>query len=177
MKRKFVSLFTIFVLFLLVASPFLVKTVEAASTGTVNATVTAQIFSVSLDNSDGVAFGTVATSDTKDTTTGAKGVNDSTIATNNGSVAAKFEIKAANSTNWTLAASAGSENYTMKYCITTCDTSPSWVAVGIDPSYATLAASVAKDGTQSFDLQVGTPTSTTATGQQAVVVTVLATTP
>lgn len=151
---------------------------SAASTGTVDATVTAQIFSVSLDNSDGIAFGTIATSSTKDTTTA--GVDDSTTATNNGSVAAKFNIKAANSTGgagWTLGATAGSETYTMKFCVTTCDSSPSWSSVGIDPSYQTLAASVAVSGTQVFDLQVGTPTSTTETTQQAITVTVQAVTP
>jgi len=176
MKRKIFTFFTIVALCLSVVFPFLVKVVNAtSSTGTVNASVTAQIFSVSLDNSDGIAFGTIATSSTKDTTTA--GVNDSTTATNNGSVAAKFEIKAAASTDWTLFATADVEKYTMKFCVTTCDSSPSWSSVGIDPSYATLAASVAKDGTQVFDLQVGTPTSTAATGQQAIVVTVLATTP
>lgn len=153
-------------------------TVFAATTGTVAATVTAVIYSVSLDNGDGIAFGSVAQNSTKDTTTGAEGVNDSVTATNNGSVAEKLSIKAGNSTDWTLdSTNATAEHFTMKYCVTTCDTSPSWVSVGIDPSYATLVSSVAKDGTQVFDLQIGTPSTTVETGEQSVTVTILAEAP
>lgn len=162
------SAITTLCLFLLLLS--LAKITMAATEGTVNATVTAVIYSVSLDNAGGISFGSVAQNSTKDTTTA--GVNDSTTATNNGSVTEKLSIKAGNSTNWTLGASAGSETYTMKFCTTNCDTTPSWTSMSTD--YATLAASVAKDGTQVFDLQVGTPTSTTATGQQSITVTVLA---
>lgn len=175
MKIKLLSFLIVAVSCVLVVSPLLSEVVEAATTGTVAATVTAVIYSVSLDNGDGIAFGSVAQSDTQDTTS--NGVNDSTTATNNGSVAEKLSIKAGNSTDWTLGASAGSETYEMNFCTATCDTTPSWSSVGIHPSYATLVASVAKDGTQAFDLQIGTPTSTVATGEQAITVTVLAEAP
>lgn len=131
MIRKFLAFFVIISLCLSVFSPFIIKIVRADTTDTVAATVTAQIYSVSLDNEDGIAFGSIAQSSTKDTTTA--GVNDSTTATNNGSVAAKFNIQAADSTGgagWTLGAAAGSETYTMKSCITTCDSSPEWTSVG-----------------------------------------------
>lgn len=178
MKRKIFTFFAIAALSLLALSPLLVKIAKAATTGTVAATVTAVIYSVSLDNGDGIAFGNVAQNSTQDTTTA--GVDDSTTATNNGSVAEKLNIKAGNSTGgagWTLAGTAGSETYTMKSCVTTCDSSPSWSSVGIDPSYVTLAASVSVSGTQTFDLQVGTPTSTTETAQQSITVTVQAAAP
>jgi len=179
MKRKIFTFFTIVALCLSVVFPFLVKVVNAtSSTGTVNASVTAQIFSVSLDNGDGIAFGVIPANSAQDTTT--NGVNDSTTATNNGSVAAKFNIKAVDSTGgagWILASSAGSEQFVMKFCTATCDATPSWTSVGIHPAYATLAASVAKDGTQVFDLQIGTPVSTVVTAQQAITVTVQAVLP
>jgi hypothetical protein len=144
----------------------------------VTATVTAQNISVTVDITS-VAYGTIPTSDTKDTTTGAKGVNNSITATNNGNVLEDFKIKAGNSTGsgsgWTLGASAGSGIYTMKYCVTTCDTSPTWNAVGIDPSLVTFASNIAAtSGNQVFDLQVGTPTSTTDYSQQSITVTVTA---
>jgi len=178
MKRKIFIFFAIVILSLLVFPSLLVKVVRAGNTDTVAATVTAQIFSVSLDNEDGVAFGTIATSSAQDTTT--NGVNDSTTATNDGSVATKFNIQSTDSTGgagWTLGATAGSETYTMKFCVTTCDSSPVWNSVGIAPAYQTLAASVAKDNTQVFDLQVGTPTSTVVTTEQSITVTVQAVTP
>lgn len=171
-KRLF---FTILVFLSFVLFNFPIGIAQAATvTDTVTATVTAQSISVSVDNTS-IAFGTVTTSDTKDTTTGAKGVNDSSIATNDGNITEKFNIQAGNSTNWTLDTTAASEKYTMKFCVTTCDSSPSWNSVGID--YATLVASVIKDGTQEFDLQVGTPTSTASYGEQTITVTVQATTP
>lgn len=157
---------------------FVVKVVRAASVDTVAATVTAAVYSVSLDNAS-VAFLTVAQGSSQSTTT--TGVDDSTTATNDGSVAAKFNIKAGNSTSagigWTLAASAGNETYTMKFCTTNCDAGPTWNSVGIDPSYQTLAASIGITATQVFDLMVGTPTSTASTDEQAITITVQAVAP
>ncbi len=180
MNRKIFAAFAITALFLLITPLLLVRIVRAADTDSVAATVTAQIFSVSVADGS-VAFGTVAQSSTKDTTTnGTTGVDDSQTATNDGSVAAKFNIMAADSTGgagWTLGSSADSETYTMKFCTTDCDGSPSWSSVGIDPSYATLAASVDASSGQTFDLQVGTPTSTTETTQQSITVTVQAVAP
>ncbi len=148
--------------------------VMAASTDTVTATVTAQSISVSVEDNS-IAFGTVTTSSTKDTTTA--GVNDSQTATNDGNITLDFNIKSTDSTNWALAAAAGSEQYTLKFCVTTCDTSPTWTSVGVHPAYATLAQDITASGTQVFDLQVGTPTSTASYGQQTITVTVQAALP
>lgn len=177
MRKSFVF-FSIVALCLLVVSPFFVKNVGAGTTDTVAATVTAVIYSVSLDNGDGIAFGSVAQSSSGDTTTA--GVNDSTTATNDGSVAAKFNIKAVDSTGgagWTLGSNPGVETYGLNFCTSDCDGTPTWNSVGISPSYATLAVSVAATGTQVFDLQVETPTSTTETTEQAITVTVQAVVP
>ncbi len=158
--------FLAFVLFFSVfAEPIL------AQTDTVSATVTVQNISVSV--SDGsVAFGTLSTSATKDTTT--NGVNDSQTATNDGNITVDFEIKAADTTDWALGSTAGSETYTMKSCTSNCDTSPTWTSVGISPSYVDLVTGVTASGNQTFDLQVGTPTSTSKYTEQTITVTVLA---
>ena len=163
-------------LFLLLTWGFLlVKSVQADETDTVTATVTAEIFSVSLDNADGIAFLTIGVGSSANSTSG--GVNDSTTATNIGSVPAKINVKAGNSTNWTLDTSPASETYAMEFCVTNCDVSPSWATVGVNPAYATLVASVGVGSTQIFDLQVKAPTGTTATGEQTITVTVQAVTP
>ncbi|MFH1827006.1 MAG: hypothetical protein ABH812_01060 [bacterium] len=171
MKRVFfLFLFLIGLVFIVVLNA------KAATTAAVTATVTAQSVSITLTSDGAVAFLTIGTSATKDTTTA--GVDDSETAQNNGNVTEDISIKAANSTSsgagWTLGGTAGSETYTMKSCIATCDTTPTWTAVGIDPSYVTLVAGVAASGTQVFDLQVGTPTSTTDYNQQTITVTLQA---
>ena len=180
MKRKFLVFFTLAIVCSLIVSSFLSNIVRAATTGTVAATVTAVIYSVTLDNASGVAFGSVAQSSTKDTTTA--GVNDSTNAVNNGSVAEKLNIQAGDSTGgtgWVLNNAAGSEKYTMKSCTTNCDASPTWTSVGIGSSsvYAQLMASVGVGSSTPFDLQVGTPTSTTVTTEQAINITIQAAAP
>lgn len=173
MHTKYI--FPISILCLVLVSGYSFKnSVKAANTDTVTATVTAQNISVSVDNTS-IAFGTIGTSSTQDTTS--NGVDDSSIATNDGNVNEKLNIQAGNSTNWTLGSSAGVEQYTMKMCTANCDTSPVWTSLGISPAYATLVANLAKNATQSFDLQVGTPTSTTNYGEQTITVTVQATTP
>ena len=154
--------------------------VFAGETGTVAATVTVQ--NISLTVADGaVAYGTIAVSTIKDTTSG--GVDDTQVGTNNGNVTEKFNIKGADTTNcvWTLAATAGADQYFHKFCTTgtgtpdPCDAGPTWNV--LTTAYATLAASVAVDGTQRFDLQIGVPTSSTCYTAATAVVTVLATLP
>jgi len=141
--------------------------VKAATTGDVTATVT--VTNIALTVSDaGVAYGTIPVSTTEDTTTG--GVDDSQTATNTGNVEADFNIQGADTSNWTLSATAGSETYTHKFCTTDCDGSPSWTA--LTTSYQDLADSVSASGNQVFDLQIGTPTSTTTFTEETATVTV-----
>ena len=135
----------------------------------VNLNVIPAVVSVSI--SDGIVnYGITAINSNKDTT--ASGIDDSQTATNNGNATENFNIKGQNSDNWTLAETAGEEIYTHKFCTSNCDSSPVWTA--LTTSYQTLAIGVNVDGTQSFDLQIGTPTTTSNYTQQNVDVTVQA---
>lgn len=164
-KQTFFPALLLLVLLCLIINPLAI----AATTATVTATVTAQSVSVSV--SDGsISYGTIATSSTKDTTT--SGVDDSQTATNNGNVTSDLNIKGQDSTNWTLGGAAASETYFHKFCTSSCDSSPTWTA--LTTNYQTLASSVTASGTQVFDLQIGTPTSTSNYSQQSADVTVQA---
>jgi hypothetical protein len=137
--------------------------VSAASSATVAATVTVQNVSVSV--ADGtVAYGTLAVNTAKDTTS--TGTDDSQTATNDGNVTADLNIRGQNTVAWTLAGSAGSNQYKHEFCITTCDSSPSWTA--LTTSNQTLKATTATSGTQTFDLKITTPTSSSSYTQQSV---------
>jgi len=173
MSKKSLKILLLSFVLVSIFSLVVVLGVKADDEGTVDCTVTAQNISVTVSDGD-VTFGTVTTSDTKDTTTGEKGVDESQTANNNGNITEDFNIKADDSTDWTLGSSAGSETYTMKFCVSDCDGSPTWNSVGIEPDYEQLADDVAKDGDQIFDLQVGTPTSTAIYTEQSITVTVQA---
>lgn len=168
LSQSFHILFTLLTAVAIVALP-----VHAASSANVTATVTIQNISVSV--SDGtVAYGTIAVSETKDTTTGANGVNDSQTATNDGNITETINIRSgADPAGWTLGASASANIYTHKFCTVNCDTSPTWTA--LTTNNQTLASNVAANGTQVFDLQFGAPTSTTVFTQQSLTVIVQAT--
>lgn len=151
----------------------------AATESSVTATVTAQNISVSV--SDGsVVYGTLAVNTSKDTTP--TGVHNTQVATNDGNITESLNIKGANSTSagagWTLADSAGSEQYKHEFCTSgagssdPCDTTPSYTVLTTD--YQSLATSVGTSGTQRFDLQITTPTATTDFNEQTVTVTVQA---
>lgn len=156
--------------FIVVLAALIVYMPLGAQTDTVTATVTVQNLSVSV--SDGaVAYGTLSTSAQEDTTS--SGVNDSQTATNDGNVTEDFNIQGQDTSSWTLAGSAGAEQYVHEFCNNgTCDGSPSWTA--LTTSYQQVANSVATSGTQEFDLRIGTPTSTADFTQQNADVTVQA---
>lgn len=145
--------------------------VQGADEAGVAATVTVQNISVTV--ADGVvAYGTLGVNTSKDTTT--SGVDDTQTATNNGNITENLNIRGDDSTtSWTLAGAAGSEQYVNKFCITTCDSSPTWTA--LTTSNQTLASSVGTSGTQDFDLQIITPTVTTDFAEQTITVIVQAT--
>ncbi len=136
----------------------------AADTGTVAATVTAQNISVTV--SDGsIAYGIMAVSTSRSTITG--DVNDMQTATNNGNVAEDFNIRGQNSTAWTLASSIGADQYVHRFCVATCNTPPTNYTA-LTTSYQTLANSVATSGTQTFHLQLLTPSSSSSYTSQSV---------
>lgn len=152
---------------------FFVSLTSAANSAAVNATVTAQ--NVSLSVIDGVvSYGTLGTGSSQNTTY-ATGIGDSQAAINNGNTSEDITLRGMNSTSigtgWTLAATAGSEQYSHKYCKTNCETSPSWIA--LTTNNALVFQNVSAGSTNSFNLQLGTPTSTTSFSEQAVNVTVM----
>lgn len=160
------------IIFLSVISPFLLAPiVDAATEGSVTATVT--VTNVSLTVGDGaVTYGSLSTNATWSTVSGE--LNDSQTVTNNGNIAIDVAVKGYDSANWTLGGTAGSETYTHKTCTTTCDTTPTWTAM--TTSYgADILTGIATSGTADVDFQVGTPTTTTNYTQQSVNVTILAT--
>ena len=138
-------------------------------------TLTYPLISVSV--SDGsVAYGILATSTSKDTTSG--GLNDSQSATNDGTAAEDFNIIGQSSANWTLAGSPGANQYSHQFCKAgsgspdPCDASPTWTS--LSTSYQQLASNIASTSSQRFDLKINTPTSTSATAQQTVNITIQA---
>lgn len=133
----------------------------AGTTATVTSTVTVQNVSVSV--SDGsISYGTLATN----SSAGTNGT-DLQTATNNGNVTEDLNIKGQNSANWTLGATAGADQYTHKFCVTSCATAPTNYTA-LTTSYQSLKTSLATSGTQTFDLYITTPTSSTNFTQQSV---------
>jgi hypothetical protein len=148
--------------------------VEGATTADVSATVTAQLVSVSV--SDGsIAYGILSLDTTKDTT--ATGVNDTQTATNDGNVTENLSIRSSDATSsgttWELAATRGDDAFTHEFSI---NSGGAWTAFNPDnTTYSTLANTVATSAGQTFDLRIGTPTSSTDSVQHTVTVTVQAT--
>lgn len=169
MKKLFsAKINRLFFVSLLIVSTIFAGGVRAASTASVAATVTVQNISVTVTDGT-VAFGTLA----NNSSAGTNGT-DTQTATNNGNITEVFNIKGQNSANWTLAATAGSDQYVLKFCTATCTTPPTSYTA-LTTSYQTLNASVATSGTQTFDLYITTPNPSTVYTQQSVDVTVQAT--
>lgn len=155
---------------LVITLTVLSSTVSAASSATVAATVTAQNVSVSVTDGT-VTYGTLAANTSKSTITG--DLADTQTATNDGNVTENLNIKGQNSANWTLGATAGVDTYVHQFCIATCGTPPTNFTA-LTTNYQTLATGKAASGTQTFELRLTTPTSSSVTTQQSVDVTVQA---
>lgn len=142
----------------------------AATTASVTATVTVQ--NISLTVTDGtVTYGTLGQNATKSTIVA--DLNDKQTATNNGNIAEDFNIKGQNSTNWTLGATAGSDQYIHKFCTASC-TSPPTNFTALTTSYQALGTNIATSATKSFDLFLNTPNPSTVFTQQDISITVQA---
>jgi hypothetical protein len=100
-------------------------------------------------------------------------------ATNNGTVTENFTIYGANTANWTLAGSAGSDAYIHKFCNDTdndCTTPPTnYTALTTSPQ--TLKNGVAASGVCVFQLQLTTPNPSSVYTQQNASVTIQASQP
>lgn len=140
---------------------------QAATTAAVTATVTVQNISVTVTDGS-VSYGTMANNASAGTNPA-----DTQTATNNGNVTEIFYIKGQNTANWTLGATAGSDQYVHKFCTATCGTAPTNYTA-LTTSNQELAASVASSGTQTFDLYLTTPNPSTVYTQQSVDVTITA---
>lgn len=159
-----------FLLATVLVLPFVFVTkVFAATTGTVTATVTAQNISVTV--SDGtVSYGTISLNASAGTNAA-----DTQTATNNGNVAEDLTIKGSNSANWTLSATNSStDTYIHKFCVATCDSAPTNYTA-LTTNYQSLASNIAASGTQTFDLYLTTPQTSSVYTAQNVDVTILAT--
>lgn len=166
MKKRLIPVLLVLAI---VAFP-LTQSVFAATTATVAATVTVQNISVTV--SDGiVTYGTLAVN-----TSAGTNAADTQTATNNGNVAEDLNIRGQDSADWTLAATAGSDEYVHRFCTSSCSTAPTNYTA-LTTSYQTLASGIAASGTQTFDLHITAPTASTVFTQQSVDVTVQAVAP
>jgi hypothetical protein len=132
-------------------------------------TSAATVISVSV--SDGaITYGTIPANSTKSTCTSE--LNDAQTVTNNGNVTENFLIKGQNSANWTLAATAGSNQYVHKFLNGACSTFSGGTALTTsDQSFAT---GISPSGTATLNLQINTPNPSTVYTQQSVDVTITA---
>jgi hypothetical protein len=158
-----------FILSIALINFLLISSINSADNATINATVTPENLSITV--SDGtISYGVLPLSGTANTTI--TGINDSQTTTNTGNVAIDINIRGTNSANWTLAAVAGSDQYTHKFCSINCDTTPVWTA--LTTSNQTLSTAVSAAGNSNIDLQLGMPTASTNFTQQSVNVVVQA---
>lgn len=159
--------FALFLLLTLIAWNIFPAVATAATTATVAATVTVQNVSVSVTDGS-ISYGTLALDSSKSTLSG--GVNDQQTASNNGNVAEDLNIKGQNSTNWTLdTANTVTDHYIHKFCTATCGTEGSPTNfTALTTNYATLATNVASSGSQTFDLRITTPQTSSVYTAQSV---------
>ncbi len=142
----------------------------AATEGSVSATVTPQL--ISLTVADGaVAYGTLDANTNKDTIT----LGDTQTATNSGNVAENFAIRSSDAvsagTNWNLEATTGTNQYTHEFST---NGGAAYTFFPADNTNTTLVNGVAVGGNQSFDLRIKTPVTSTDTLEHTITVTVQA---
>jgi hypothetical protein len=163
----------------LMASAFM--PVLAADTGTVNATVTGQVISVSVSPSS-FDYGVVPFSTSNTTVSqkdiGTTGLNTGLTATNDGNVAEDLKIQGADatggSTNWALVSSLGAtvNQYVHAFNAGTTLSSPTALTTGLQ---SLGAGNVAASGSQAFVLQITMPLSGSDPAQHSTTTTVVAT--
>lgn len=161
----------LFILFILGLSGMLVaySTILAGNTATVNATVTVQ--NVSLSVSPGsVNYGILPSNTSKSTCSSE--LNRAQTVTNDGNVTETFNIQGQNSGNWTLGATAGTDQYVHEFATSTCTTWPGGTA--LTTSYQTMATGIAPNGTATLNLRITTPISSSVFTEQNVSVTLQA---
>jgi hypothetical protein len=134
-------------------------------------TFTTVVATVSVSVSDGaISYGTIPANSTKSTCTSE--LNDAQTVTNDGNVTENFLIKGQNSANWTLAATAGSNQYVHKFLNGACSTFSGGTA--LTTSDQNFATGISPSGTATLNLQMNTPNPSTVYTQQSVDVTITA---
>lgn len=132
----------------------LVGPVWAASTGTINVTVSPKLISLSVSPTS--------------YDYGALGYNDSTETTitfsvqNDGNVAEDFDIEGFDTADWSLGATAGTDAYVHEWK----EASGSYTPLVEAPSSAAAATAVASGNSESFKFQLHTPTDSLVTDDQ-----------
>lgn len=142
-----------------------------------NLDVTTVTISVSV--SDGVvSYGIMPANTSKSTLPGE--LNDMQTATNNGDVTENFNIKGQDASGggctWTLAGTAGNNQYIHQFCNDTdldC-TSPPTNYTALTTNYQALDTGIVVSGTVDFQLRLTTPNPSSCYGQQLVEVTIQA---
>ena len=169
MKRRILALLVALCLVALVGP----AVVFAADTDAVECTVSATLVAVEITTDGTVTYGTLDLSATKNTLSGE--LNDTQTAKNTGTVDEIFKIKSTDATsggtNWVLAATIDADQFKHEFSI---DSTFPGTAMTPKDTYFTLAASIAPNGEQSFDLQITMPSSATDYQQHDITVTVLA---
>jgi len=168
MKRRILALVVALALVALV-----VPAAVFAAEDTVTCTVSATLVAVEITTDGTVTYGTLDLSATKNTLSGE--LNDTQTAKNTGTVDEIFKIKSTDATsggtNWVLAATIDADQFKHEFSI---DSTFPGTAMTPKDTYFTLAASIAPNGEQSFDLQITMPSSATDYQQHDITVTVLA---
>lgn len=163
----------LFLVFLFIGF-LLVDNVKAASEGTVTATVTIGVVSVTVTPSS-YDYGTMPFSSLKESFDVIDISGDKNIKATVGSLITDLDIKGADTTAWTLNAIAiGANQYMHKFGTSTDSTTRPASYTALTTGYDNvLGTGIAPAGDVWFGLQINTPSSGTAT-QQSAAVTVLA---
>jgi len=155
----------IFALLAVVALPAL-----AATEGSVSATVTSQLISLTVEDG-GVAY-SVLDADTLQNTII---LGDTQTASNSGNVTENFAIRSTDAvsagTDWNLEVTTGTDQYTHEFSI---DNGSSYTFFPANNSNTTLVNGVGVGGNQNFDLRIKTPVVSTDVLEHTITVTVQA---
>src|SRR3989338_6726062 len=135
-------------------------TVDAAITGTVSATITAQSISITRTSDGSVAYGTVATGESQDTIT----LSDTETFQNNGNVDETFGVSSSGGTggnSWYRGDTAQTDVF-IHYFSTT---SPStyWALIAATSSYTTATSGVDANASPNFWFKITTPSAVSDT--------------
>jgi len=171
--KRYDKLLMVLVLAIACLTPAVALATNIDATQMVPCKVEPSVISVNITSDGDVAYGVLAPGETQDTVT----LGDTQTAQNTGDVPVDFEIKSSNAirgggTDWALGSAAGANVFTHDYST---DSGQSWDDMRRADTYYDLARDVPVGGNQTFDLQIGMPTSITDYGEHTITVTVLAT--